>query len=198
MNKNTDFEEIMVGPKVLETLFGVGERTIQRLAEQGIVKRNSKGKYFLMKSVKAYVLTLKAAAAGKNIQTDDDEDDLDLDKERALHERVKRQIDEIKLELIKGKVHKAEDVQAIVTDMLTRFKSKMEAMPSKLARKLEGKKRTDIQKTLAAEIRSALEELSEYNPVDYYSDEHIDVSNEELKALGVDDISDDGGSEGKT
>jgi hypothetical protein len=139
-------------------------------------------------SAKGYITALKVANAGKNnAKTEDDEDLIDLDTERAQHERLKKEITEIKLLLIKGKVHKAEDVEAVMTDMFEKFKSKMTALPSKLAKKLEGKSRIQIQQILKKEIDNALVELASYNPADFYSDEHIDISGEALGSLGVDE-----------
>lgn len=182
-----DFEEILVNSKVLEALFGVKDRTIRDLADKGIIKRDSHGKYLFWNSAKSYITALKVMNAGKSIKTDDEEGDLDLDTEKALHEHVKRQITDIKLQLIKGQVHKAEDVESVMTDMFAKFKSKMTALPSKLARKLEGKGRTEIQKVLKKEIDNALAELAAYNPADFYSDEHIEISGEALNVLGADE-----------
>lgn len=189
MKKETpNLEEIIVSSKTLEALLGVKDRTIRDLAEKGIIKRDSKGRYLFWESAKGYITALKLANAGKSTQkTDDDGESLDLDEEKAMHEHLKRQITEIKLQLIKGQVHKAEDVEAVMTDMFEKFKSKMTALPSKLAKKLEGKSRTEIQKILKLEIDNALVELASYNPADFYSDEHIEISNEALGSLGVDD-----------
>lgn len=184
-----DFEEILVSSKTLEALFGVKDRTIRDLADKGIIKRDSHGKYLFWNSAKSYITALKVANAGKgNVKTDDDESDLDLEAEKAQHERLKRQITEIKLQLIKGQVHKAEDVEAVMTDMFEKFKSKMTALPSKLARKLEGKSRTEIQRVLKKEIDNALVELASYNPADFYSDEHIEISGEAISSLGGDEF----------
>lgn len=184
-----DFEELLVSSKTLEALFGVKDRTIRDLADKGIIKRDSHGKYLFWNSAKSYITALKVANAGKgNVKTDDDESDLDLEAEKAQHERLKRQITEIKLQLIKGQVHKAEDVEAVMTDMFEKFKSKMTALPSKLARKLEGKSRTEIQRVLKKEIDNALVELASYNPADFYSDEHIEISGEAISSLGGDEF----------
>lgn len=179
-----DMQDIAVPSSVLEELFGVTDRTIRYLAEQGMVSRNSHGRYQLMKSVKGYILALRASKAGTKIRLDDEEADLDLDLERAKHEHVKKQISEIKLQLIKGQVHKAEDVQAVMTDMLAKFRSKMTALPAKLAKKLEGKNRKEIQAILKKEIDNALSELSAYNPSDFYSDEHIEIDPDAISAIG--------------
>jgi phage terminase Nu1 subunit (DNA packaging protein) len=185
----TILEDLVVSSKTLEALFGVADRTIRDLADKGIVKRDSHGKYLFWGSAKGYITALKVANAGKNnVRTEDDEDLIDLENEKAQHERLKKQITEIKLQLIKGQVHKAEDVEAVMTDMFTKFKSKMTALPSKLAKKLEGKSRTQIQEILKKEIDSALVELASYNPADFYSDEHIDISGDAIDLLGVDDI----------
>ena len=180
-----DLTEIVVASKVLESLFGLKDRTIRDLADKGIVKRDSHGKYLLWNSARGYITALKAINAGKNgIKTEDDEQDLDYDREHAAHERVKRQITEIRLQLIKGQVHKAEDVERVMTDMFEKFKSKMNAIPSKMAKKLEGKSRIEIQTVLREEIDGALIELSNYNPQDFYSDEHIEVPADAINALG--------------
>lgn len=182
---DADLTEIVVASKVLESLFGLKDRTIRDLADKGIVKRDSHGKYLLWNSAKGYITALKAINAGKNgIKAEDDEQDLDYDREHAAHERVKRQISEIRLQLIKGQVHKAEDVERVMTDMFEKFKSKMNAIPSKMAKKLEGKSRIEIQTMLREEIDGALIELSSYNAQDFYSDEHIEVPADAINALG--------------
>lgn len=183
-----EFEQITVPSKTLEALFGVKDRTIRDLADKGIVARDSHGKYLFWNSAKGYITALKIANAGKAPQKSvDREEILDWEEEKAQHEKIKRQITEIKLQLIKGQVHKAEDVEAVMTDMFTKFRSKMTALPSKLAKKLEGKQRAEIQRILKEEIDNALVELSNYNAADFYSDEHIDISGDGLNTLGVDE-----------
>lgn len=183
-----EFEQITVPSKTLEALFGVKDRTIRDLADKGIVARDSHGKYLFWNSAKGYITALKIANAGKVPQKPvDGEEILDWEEEKAQHEKIKRQITEIKLQLIKGQVHKAEDVEAVMTDMFTKFRSKMTALPSKLAKKLEGKQRAEIQRILKEEIDNALVELSNYNAADFYSDEHIDISGDGLNTLGVDE-----------
>lgn len=180
-----DSFETIVASKVLESLFGVKDRTIRDLADKGIVKRDSHGKYLLWNSAKGYITALKAINAGKNgINTEDDEQELSYDEEHAIHERYKSQITEIRLQLIKGQVHKAEDVERVMTDMFEKFKSKISAIPSKMAKKLEGKTRTEIQTMLQEEMDAALTELSDYSPSDFYSDEHIDVPADVTSVLG--------------
>lgn len=182
--KENNFNEILVNSKTLESLFGLKDRSIRGLADKGIVRRDSHGKYLLWESAKSYITFLKVTNASKDRDFNGEyEEQIDWEEEKAQHERLKRQITEIKLQLIKGQVHKSEDVERVMTDMFAKFKSKIVALPAKLARRLEGKKRNEIQEILRKEIDNVLIELAAYSPADFYSDEHIEVHSENIEML---------------
>lgn len=170
MEKLEQNGDIIVRAKTLENLFGVGIRTIQRLAEDGIVKRRSKGRYFFKESVTAYITMLKMQIKAR-AETDDSEEVLDLDAERAKHEQVRREIDEIKLLMIQGKVVNAEDVKACVSDFNAWVKEKTLSLPEHAAAKLEDKQRAEIQTILSQKVEELLDELSQYSPTTYYRDQ---------------------------
>lgn len=185
--RNSDnLSAVTVSATVLGNILGVGDRMIRRLAEEGVLKKNSHGKYLLLSSVRNYILTIKVSKSAEGISHSLD-DHLDLKTEQASHEHLKTQITDLKLQVLQGKLHKSEDVERVITDMFAKFKSKMEVMPAKLARILEGKSKTELQEILRIEINSALQELSEYNPADYCSDECIDkdVNDDYLLAIGA-------------
>lgn len=174
-----DIGDLTVSPKVIKEICGIGDRMVRQYAEEGVFKKSAHGKYMLFQSVKNYITTLKVAKVGENIKNGLGEEVKDLKTEQAIHEHYKGLMAEIRLQLIQGKVHRSEDVERVITDMLSKFKSKMQAIPSKLAPKLGERKRVDIQAILDAEIAGALLELSDYSPADYYSDEHIEVGDDE-------------------
>lgn len=178
-----DMSSVTVSAQRMGDILGVGDRMVRYLAEEGVLKRNSHGKYLLVASVKNYILTLKISKPTA-AETEKSEGPLSWEDEKAKHEKLKRQITDLKLQVLKGHLHKSEDVERVVNDMLAKFKSKMEAMPAKLARKLEKKSKTQILEILQNEIRSALEELSEYNPSDYYSDDYIEIEDDYIYKLG--------------
>lgn len=182
--KVEDISDITVSAKVLAECIGVGDRMVRYLADEGIVKRNSHGRYLLLESVKNYILTLKVSKAGESIKSDFDKENLDLNHEKAVNEHWKSMITEIKLQLIKGQVHKSEDVERVMTDMFLNFKNKMLALPHKLALKLEKRDRQEIQENLREEISNALTELADYTPEAFYSDEHIDIADDVVMHLG--------------
>ena len=57
--KVTDVSAVTVSAKVLANIIGVGDRQVRNLADEGILVRNSHGRYLLEKSVKNYIMNLK-------------------------------------------------------------------------------------------------------------------------------------------
>lgn len=151
--KVTNIDSITVSAAVLGEMFGVTDRRIRQMAEEGIVIRASKGRYKLVDSIKSYLLTLKLAAEGVGVELADGE--IDFDEEKALHERVKRHISELKLQIMKGEVHKAEDVETVMMDMLVAFKTKIMGIPSKAAPILENRDAAFIKDRLTKEVTEA-------------------------------------------
>ncbi|WP_410495806.1 hypothetical protein QTL86_19265 [Cellulosilyticum sp. ST5] len=182
MSKTTEkigsIEGLTVSATVLGELLSVTDRRVRQLAEEGIFKRVSKGRYLLPDSIKTYINMLKmendiAASGGSN--------NLDLETEKAIHERIKRQQSEIKLALMRGEVHKSEDVEEVMTDMLASFRSKMMSLPSKLAPLLLNKSEaTTVREVLTREILEVLMELKDYNPYDFYGEEYIEYDEGEV------------------
>ena len=172
--KVTNIDSVTVSAAVLGDLFGVTDRRIRQMAEEGIVVRAAKGRYKLVESIKNYLLTLKLAAEGVGVELADGE--INFDEEKALHERVKRHISELKLQIMKGKLHKAEDVEIVMMDMLVTFKTKIMGIPSKMAPILENRDAAFIKDRLTKEVIEALNELKDYDPKAFYSDEYVEES----------------------
>lgn len=173
--KVNDIDSVTVTAGVLGGILGVSERRVRGLAQEGIFVKASQGRYKLKESMHNYVLNLRVANdAGKTIQSDL-EDELDLNTEKAKHERIKRHMSELKLALMKGEVHKSNDVEAVMMDMLVRFKTKIISLPSKLTPQLVDRDKSYILNALTEELNQVLEELSSYNAADFYGKEYIDA-----------------------
>lgn len=170
--KITDVDSLTVSAGVMANIFSVSERRVRQMAEEGIVTRAAKGRYKLVESLKHYTLTLKLAAEGANVDSPDGE--VNIDEEKALHERVKRHIAELRLQAMRGDVHKAGDVERVMTDMLAAFKTRAMGIPSKVAPSLENRSTAYIKDRLAKEVLELLNELKDYDPKDFYSDEYVE------------------------
>ncbi len=175
--KITNIDNITVSASVLADIIGVSDRRVRQMAEAGIIVRAAKGRYKLVDSLKTYLLTIKLAAEGVGVELADGE--IDLNEEKAIHERVKRHISELKLQIMKGDLHKAEDVESVMMDMLTAFRTRMLNIPSKTAPSLENRDAVFIKDRLTGEIVEALNELKDYDPKAFYSDEYVESGEED-------------------
>ncbi len=175
--KVTDIDSLTVSAAVLGNIFGVTDRRIRQMAEEGIIVRAAKGRYNLVDSLKNYILSLKLAVDSND--SDNPDGELNFEEEKALHERVKRHISEMKLQTMKGELHKADDVRHVMTDMLSSFKTRMMNIPAKVAPVLEDRDAGYIKERLTSEVTEALNELKDYNPADFYSDEYVEGEDDE-------------------
>ena len=175
--KVTDIDSLTVSAAVLGNIFGVTDRRIRQMAEEGIIVRAAKGRYNLVDSLKNYILSLKLAVDSND--SDNPDGELNFEEEKALHERVKRHISEMKLQTMKGELHKADDVRHVMTDMLSSFKTRMMNIPAKVAPGLEDRDAGYIKERLTSEVTEALNELKDYNPADFYSDEYVEGEDDE-------------------
>lgn len=170
--KITDISAITVNSATLEKIIGVKDRRIRQLAEEGTVVRAAKGRYKLLDSVMNYILTLKVAAEAAGAESQEGE--LDLEEEKALHERVKRHISELKLQTMKGELHKSGDVERVMADMLASVRTKLLAMPAKLAPMLVGRSDAGyIRTAVNKEVLECLNELKDYDPKDFYGEDFV-------------------------
>jgi hypothetical protein len=176
--KVDDISRITVSAGVLSKIIGVSDRRIRQLADEGILTKVSSGRYNLQECLHSYILNLRVANdAAKSPEL---EDKLDYGLEKAMHERVKRHITELHYALMKGIVHKSEDVEAVMTNMLTNFKTKIMNLPSKLTPMLVNRAdKKYVLDLLSYEFREVLEELSVYNASDFYSDDYVDIDEED-------------------
>lgn len=178
--KTESIDSVVVSGGILGDLLGVTERRIRQLAEEGVLVRVSKGRYSLAGSVKSYLVHLKT---NRELKEKEPSDDLDWDKEKAMHERIKREMAEMKLAQMRGELHLAGDVEQVMNDMLASFRTKILAMPSKLAPLLIARDDVNqIRSFVEKECMEALEELARYDPEKFYSGDYIDLDDEVMEA----------------
>lgn len=131
-------------------------KRIKQLTDKGILAEFKPGLYDREKARVDYIRYLR----DKNPDT---EENIDYQTERARLVRAKRQNEEMDLAVKNGELHKAEDIERVMTAMLINFKSRLSAIPAEQAPKLLEKKDADsIAKLLTKEIKKALLELSDF------------------------------------
>jgi phage terminase Nu1 subunit (DNA packaging protein) len=161
----------MPRPSTLDTtllarLLNITPRHLRKLRADGILNRardevgdEIEGRYELVASVHAYIKHLQQSARW--------DDSTETTRARLVNQKLaaEAQIADLRLQQIKGQLHRAVDVEFVLTNMLTAIKQHLLSIPSRVARLLVGL--TSFQKIydiISREIELVLRELSAYSP----------------------------------
>lgn len=177
--KIQNVDSVTVSSSVLSDIFGLTERRVRQLAEEGIIVKIKRGRYDLSSSVRNYIIHLKT---NNDLKEDKTDKEIDYDMEHALLERARREKVELELAAMRGQMHHSEDVERVMNDMLSNFRSKLLALPTKASPMLIA--RDDIgtiQEILHNQMLEILQELSDYNPEEFYNDQYIDIEDDNLE-----------------
>ena len=133
----------LVTQKTLAEILSISEKTVKELTNRGVLEKNSNGQFDLKDNLKKYLTV-----------TDE------RNKKKAL-EREKIELD---LEIKRDKYHLDEDVKYVLTDILIKFKARLQATAIKIDNEIDeisGADRIDYLKNI---LIDCLEELANYNP----------------------------------
>jgi phage terminase Nu1 subunit (DNA packaging protein) len=145
----------------LSEILGISQRQIERLTASRVLevtRGKLRHRYQLATAVKSYLAYQKQYVTEQAKGADD----AGYMRARARRMAALAQQAEFELEIQKGKMYYAVDVEHALTTMITACKARLLAMPSRVMHQLVG--RTDPRETnkiVGDEIYSALTELSE-------------------------------------
>lgn len=145
--------EIRGGTSDIAKLLMITQRRVNQLADEGIIIRQIEGDFVLPEAIAEYY----AYKYKSN-------EEVDYMAEKALHEKTKRELAELELAKRRNEVHDAEDVQIVMVDMLTKLRSQLLGLPTKMAKLLAERDASYIDAALTQEIEERLQELSDYSP----------------------------------
>ncbi|WP_459482099.1 hypothetical protein [Clostridium saccharoperbutylacetonicum] len=179
-----------VNQKQLANILGITDRRVRQLREEGFFSFAESGKkYNLEKCVQEYIEYKIKTETNKGTS-------IDVEKERAEHEQIKKNISGLKLRKLKKELHEASDVELFLNEMLINFRNRLISIPAKVAVQVLGE--SDINRIISLlqkEMTETLEELSEYDPdkvnrekiQNYGDDEEVDKEEEEFCEEGDDE-----------
>lgn len=173
---NVTIVDELVSSKIVAKVLGISARRVQQLTEDGVLTKEERGQYDIAKTVQAFI---SYKTGESKIEKQNKVSGYDV--ERTLLTRTKRLIEENKLKIMEGELHRSITVMAIMNRMLNNFKSKLLALPLKAAPKVMGETNLPvIQDILQNEINECLTELSEYDPAMFHDEsDDIIIDNEE-------------------
>jgi phage terminase Nu1 subunit (DNA packaging protein) len=151
----------------LARLLLLTERRIQQLVRSGILKHaydpdnghELRGRFHFVECNHAYIRYLR-----------NEFDSGDVSETRFLDARSRRMVamaerEELALRVLRGKLHRAEDVQFVMTNRDSAIKAQLLGIPSRVARLCLGKSDyKEVYDIINDAILAALELLAAYNP----------------------------------
>lgn len=156
-----DISGLVVSSDTLASCFNLTRPRINQMADENVLVREANRKYLLLENIQRYVRYVKSSAKEED---GDEEFQAIYWEEKALHEKAKRELTEIRLDKTKGKMHEARDVELFMTEMLTTLRTQLLGLASQLAPRLAGKEQEEIYENINSAIEEKLQELSEYKP----------------------------------
>jgi len=139
--------------KVVADYLALTPRRVRQLRDEGVIAERSPGLYDLRTAVMQYVAYLR------------NRNRADLNDERAMLTRAKREAAELENELRRGTMHSSEELEQGIKTMCLNIRSRFLTLPAKLAPKLaemDGSQ-ADIFDELKRAFDECLEELSHYD-----------------------------------
>lgn len=151
-----------VGVESLAAVLGITAHRVRQLVEEGAVKKTGHGRYRLGESVRGY-LAFKLRAQADELERSTAGEDFEIHRARLYKARADAA--EIDLALRMGEVIHGDIAEELFTDCIRKMRSKVLAMPTRLAPQLEGV--CDI-KAIYSLLREAchdtLTEVADYDP----------------------------------
>lgn len=159
--------------KAVARFLDLSERRVRQLRDKRIILEVRPNLYDLMDTNRRYINYLRQ-------RNPESKECVDYNTERALYMRAKRKNEELNLMLKENQLHSTEDVQLVLSTMLIHFRSRLMAMPSKLAPVL-GKKtdKAEIFKIIKGQVDEALNELSDFDTLFVEKGEGEDEKNDD-------------------
>ena len=138
---------------------GVSPKYVQDLINDGIIERKGRGKYDLDVCRDAYIKKLREAAAGRYKAGD-----LDLSAERARLAKEQADAKEMENAVERGDLVYIEDVAKQIENQLTKARTRLLAVPTKVAPEAHASATVrEVQALIEDAIVEALNELVGYN-----------------------------------
>lgn len=156
--------ENLQSTQVIAKIFGVSTRRVEQFKTEGVIKGHGKPtKYDLLPTIQAYIRYLSDKANGREKkETTAELEEAKLRAEVDIKE-AKAKAAQMELKELQGKMHRAEDVEAIMTDHVLFLRSMLMAMPGKLAVDLSGTHTAPEQaERVKKEIYYILNQLADY------------------------------------
>lgn len=139
--------------KAVAVWLGLTEKRVRQLKDDGVIEEVKPGLYDMQPTVKKYCNYLRVSGK-ENLQV-----------EQARLAKAKREAKEMENEILRGNLHRTEDVERGLKAILLNIRSRFLALPARLSPEIAalGGDKAKIFDGLHQAITETLEELSRYD-----------------------------------
>lgn len=139
---------------VVADWLAVTPRRVRQLRDEGVLVEKAPGLYELQSSVVRYISYLRKGSGNTN-----------LNDERAMLMKAKREAAELENEERRGNLHRTEDIEKGLSTLCLNMRGRFSSLPAKLSGELAqmGGNQAGIHDKLKTAIDETLEELSHFN-----------------------------------
>lgn len=140
--------------KIIASWLDLSERRVRQLRDEGVLTETKPGLYELRSTVVRYIIFLRKGSSN-------------LNDERAMLTKAKREAAEMENALRKGTLHETADIEKGLQTMCLNIRSRFLSLPAKLAPAIAAKKysQAEIFDFLKQAVDETLEELSKYQTI---------------------------------
>lgn len=153
----------LVGSAVVADWIGLSDRRVRQLVDEGVLEAVEKGrtkKFDLQATVKRYIEHLREDTSGKLSE------EIALEKLKADADFKRAKADEamLALEEQKGSMHRSEDVEEVMGQMVYAVRSGLLSLPARCAIDAASAQNADeASEVIGREVNALLSELANYN-----------------------------------
>lgn len=165
-------DDKLMDTKMIAKVFDVSVRRVEQLTHEGIIvpAKTRPRKYDPYPTIRAYIQYLSDKAYGREKKQSKEEYEISKLEADARWKQAKAEMAELDLQELQGEMHRAEDVEAITTNIVFAVRSFLLAMPNRLAIDVySAKSKTQVSEVIKKEIYQILEQLAnlDYDKADY-------------------------------
>lgn len=172
-----DIKSEFVKVEVIAQVFQMTVRRVQQLTQEGIIQtveiqqgKRKFRRYDLIPTIMQYIKYLSDKANGREQrQSVTDKEDAKLQAEVDF-KTAKAKIVQLELDELEGRMHSADDVESMTTDLVLAVRSALLSLPGQLSVDLaDVSNAAEISEIIKKTVNDILNDLSkyEYNPAEY-------------------------------
>ena len=167
-SKNGALKDVVATTTGLAGVLGLSARRVQQLIQDGILVTVSRGKLLLGDSIQRYISYITGGE--KTQQEKSEEQRIELVKSQAQYKASRAAVAKLEAQELQGKMHRAEDVEAVTEDLVYTIRSGLNALPGRCAVDVAAASTpAEASEIIRKEVDKLMDELSRhhYSPKKY-------------------------------